>query len=58
MDVQNIVTHEFGHWAGSGGLYDNVDYWLTRYGRAGYGETYKQTLGWGDILGLEAVYGS
>lgn len=27
------------------------------YGYAGYGETYKRTLGLGDILGLETVYG-
>ena len=58
MDVQDIMTHEFGHWAGLDDLYDSADYWLTMYGRAGYGETYKQTLGKGDILGLEAWYGS
>jgi len=58
MDVQNIMTHEFGHWAGLADLYDDVDYWLTMYGYAGYGETYKQTLGLGDILGLQAVYGA
>jgi len=57
MDVQNIMTHEFGHWAGLDDLYGDVDYWLTMYGYANYGETYKQTLGKGDILGLEAVYG-
>ena len=57
MDVQNIMTHEFGHWAGLDDLYGDVDYWLTMYGYADYGETYKQTLGKGDILGLEAVYG-
>jgi hypothetical protein len=28
------------------------------YGYADYGETYKRTLGRGDILGLEAVYGA
>jgi len=57
MDVQNIMTHEFGHWAGLADLYDSADYWLTMYGRGSYGETYKQTLGLGDILGLEAWYG-
>ncbi|MCP8322198.1 MAG: hypothetical protein H3Z52_14870, partial [archaeon] len=56
MDVQNIMTHEFGHWAGLNDLYSGVDYWLTMYGYASYGETYKQTLGLGDINGLEAVY--
>jgi len=58
MDVQNIMTHEFGHWVGLADLYSDADYWLTMYGYAGYGETYKQTLGHGDILGLQAVYGT
>lgn len=57
MDVQNIMTHEFGHWCGLDDLYEDKDYWLTMYGYADYGETYKQTLGLGDILGLQAVYG-
>jgi len=57
MDVQNIMTHEFGHWCGLADLYSNADYWLTMYGYGNYGETYKQTLGLGDINGLEAVYG-
>jgi len=57
MDVQNIMTHEFGHWCGLADLYDDVDYWLTMYGYGNYGETYKRTLGLGDINGLEAVYG-
>jgi len=57
MDVQNIMTHEFGHWCGLDDLYDDADYWLTMYGYANYGENHKQTLGYGDILGLQAVYG-
>jgi len=58
MDVQNIMTHEFGHWCGLNDLYRDKDYWLTMYGYANYGETWKQTLGLGDILGLQAVYGA
>jgi hypothetical protein len=58
MDVQNIMTHEFGHWCGLDDLYADEDYWLTMYGYANYGETYKRTLGLGDILGLKAVYGA
>ncbi len=58
MDVQNIMTHEFGHWCGLDDLYSDVDYWLTMYGYADYGETYKRDLGLGDILGLQAIYGS
>lgn len=58
MDVQNIMTHEFGHWCGLADLYSDADYWLTMYGYASYGETYKRDLGLGDILGLQAVYNS
>jgi hypothetical protein len=58
MDVQNIMTHEFGHWCSLDDLYDDKDYWLTMYGYANYGETYKRTLGLGDILGLQARYGT
>ncbi|MEM2248343.1 MAG: hypothetical protein QXV71_01890 [Candidatus Bathyarchaeia archaeon] len=56
MDVQNIMTHEFGHWCGLDDLYNDEDYWLTMYGYADYGETYKRTLGLGDIIGLQTVY--
>lgn len=58
MDVQNIMTHELGHFCGLADLYKDADYWLTMYGYADYAETYKQTLGLGDILGLRAVYGA
>ena len=57
MDVQNIMTHEFGHWCGLDDLYNDVDYWLTMYGYSNYGITYQRTLGLGDINGLEDVYG-
>jgi hypothetical protein len=57
MDVRNIMTHEFGHWCGLDDLYKDRDYWLTMYGYASVGETYKRTLGYGDILGLQKVYG-
>jgi len=58
MDVQNIMTHEFGHWCGLKDLYNDKDYWLTMYGYSDYGLTYARTLGLGDINGLRAVYGS
>ena len=57
MDVQNIMTHELGHFCGLADLYKNTDYWLTMYGYSDFHETYKQTLGLGDILGLRAFYG-
>ena len=56
MDVQNIVTHEFGHWAGLNDLYASEDGLLTMYGYSGYGVTYQRTLGLGDSLGIQAVY--
>jgi hypothetical protein len=58
MDVQNIMTHEFGHWCGLADLYDSKDYYLTMYGYSGYGITYQRDLGLGDIIGLREVYGS
>jgi hypothetical protein len=58
MDTQNIMTHEFGHWCGLNDLYNGRDYWLTMYGYSNFGETYKQTLGLGDVNGLRKVYGA
>lgn len=58
MDVENIVTHEFGHWAGLADLYDSEDSLLTMYGYSSYGITYQRTLGLGDKLGIQAVYGT
>jgi hypothetical protein len=57
MDMQSILTHEFGHWTGLNDLYKNGDYWLTMFGYANNGQTWKQSLGQGDINGLIAVYG-
>lgn len=54
-DVQNIATHEFGHWIGLDDLYSTVDKDLTMYG---YGETKelkKDSLGLGDISGANAI---
>jgi hypothetical protein len=48
MDLKNIATHEFGH-NGLNDLYNPPSIALTMYGYSGYGETYKQTLGTGDI---------
>jgi len=57
MDLQNIATHEFGH-NGLADLRSYKDFALTMYGRSGPGEIIKRTLGTGDILGIQAVYGS
>jgi len=58
MDVQNIMTHELGHFCGLADLYNDADYWLTMYGYSDYGLTYARDLGKGDTLGLKAVYGA
>ncbi len=55
FDVQNIATHEFGHWIGLDDLYDPTDADLTMYG---YGETKelkKDSLGAGDVLGVNSI---
>jgi len=55
-DVQNILTHEVGHWVGLDDLYDSADQDLTMYGYGDKGELKKVTLGKGDILGMDALY--
>lgn len=50
-DLQNIATHEFGHWVGLDDLFDDADKDLTMYGFSGGGELKKRTLGTGDISG-------
>jgi hypothetical protein len=57
MDLQNIATHEFGH-NGLNDLRPPKDWALTMYAYSSLGETYKQTLGNGDILGIQELYGS
>lgn len=54
-DVQNIATHEIGHWIGLDDLYLLIDKDLTLYGYGAGGELKKQTLGAGDIAGVNAV---
>jgi hypothetical protein len=50
-DLQNIATHEFGHWAGLDDLFDDAQKDLTMYGFSAGGEVKKRTLGAGDITG-------
>lgn len=57
MDLQNIATHEFGHWLVLDDLYNRPARKQTMYGYSTYGETIKRTLESGDIAGLESIYG-
>lgn len=57
MDLQNIATHELGHAAGLGDLYDLACSEETMYGYSDYGETEKRNLNPGDIAGIQELYG-
>jgi hypothetical protein len=57
-DIRDIMTHEAGHWIMLGDLYNGKDSLLTMYGYGSTGEISKDTLAYGDELGVEAVYGS
>ncbi len=68
MDVQNVATHEIGHYGGLGDLYNpsNVPYYLpgmgsnnqdeTMYGLIRENETKKRTLDSGDVAGIRFIY--
>ncbi|MEK6957621.1 MAG: matrixin family metalloprotease [archaeon] len=56
MDVQNIITHEIGHSAGMGDLYDSGCGEETMYGYSTEGETKKRDLNSGDITGIKKLY--
>lgn len=54
-DVQNIGTHEFGHWVGLDDLYSSADKDLTMYGYGDTQELKADTLGLGDITGVNSI---
>jgi len=54
-DLQDLATHEFGHWVGLDDLYNQADKDLTMYGYADTQELKKGSLGNGDIMGVRAV---
>jgi hypothetical protein len=56
FDVQNIATHEAGHTLMLLDLYVPEASQLTMYGYGAYGQTYAQTLGAGDISGIQYIY--
>ena len=55
-DVQNIMTHEAGHWLMLEDLYQWKTQKLTMYGYGALGELQKRTLGAGDELGIDRIY--
>jgi len=57
-DVQNIATHEAGHWLMLGDLYTRTTAAQTMYGYGSKGEVKKRSLESGDIAGVRAIYGS
>lgn len=56
MDLQNIATHELGHSAGMGDLYETSCTAETMYGYSGEGEVSKRDLNAGDIAGIQKLY--
>lgn len=53
FDVQNIATHEFGHWLCLGHSSDTE---ATMYKNAAAGETKRRTLNTDDIQGIRSIY--
>lgn len=56
MDIQNICTHEAGHWTGLDDIYNDTYWAMTMYGYTTYGEVIKRSLEPGDIAGAQAIY--
>lgn len=55
-DVQNVATHELGHWLMLNDLYGGGDTEKTMYYSASVGETKKRTLDADDINGINYIY--
>jgi len=55
-DVQDIMTHEAGHWLMLGDLYNKAASEQTMYGYGSTGELKARTLESGDIAGLRKIY--
>jgi len=55
-DVQNIATHELGHWLQLNDLYGGGDTEKTMYGYSATGETKKRTLESDDLSGINYIY--
>lgn len=56
VDVQNIMTHEAGHWLMLDDMYYDEASEQTMYGYADQAELKKRSLEEGDIAGIKAIY--
>jgi hypothetical protein len=56
-DVQNIATHELGHFFNLADIYDESKDDLTMYGYSWKGDVGKRDLAAGDIAGIQKVFG-
>lgn len=56
-DVQDVITHELGHWLHLNDLGSNSDYWKTMYVYSYLGSTYRRSLDQDDINGIKSLYG-
>ncbi len=56
VDVQNIMTHEAGHWLVLGDLYASYNTEKTMYGYADDRELIKRSLTSGDLAGIQKIY--
>ncbi|NJO82976.1 MAG: matrixin family metalloprotease [Blastochloris sp.] len=54
--VQNVATHEFGHWVFLADVTDFICTETTMYSTIAFGETKKQSLAQADIDGLNTQY--
>jgi hypothetical protein len=58
MDLQNIAIHETGHGIGLADIYSSTCSDQTMYGYSWYGDITKRDLAYGDITGLQKMYGA
>jgi hypothetical protein len=56
VDIQNIMTHEAGHWLQLNDLYQVAAFNQTMYGIADDGDLKARTLAEGDIAGVKVIY--
>lgn len=56
VDVQNIMTHEAGHWLQLNDLYSSSAIEQTMYGYVGDRELKKRSLETGDLAGVKKIY--